>query len=210
MSKVSEILKNMIRNDQQLEFFLANQLLNLSRFARFIQPLVSVQMQEEVNLSAIVMALSRLQRKSYLKRERPRFRLKEIRVHTGLCTMSFNKSDEIHMEMQQLYRAAKEANAYFMISESGSEITFISKYEFIETQSISRPKYQHLQLAAISIQFDPKYLETPGIITTILQKLTLQNINFIEIASTCTEITIFVDDTDVKLAFDTLHDSFFS
>ena len=209
MIKVSDILKKMVKNDQQLEFFLSNKLLNLTQFGKFVKPLIDTQMQKNVQLSAIVMALSRLQQKKYLKKARPRFSIRQLKLYTDLCTMSFDKNPRIHQEIQKLYNEAMNANVYFMISESSSEITLISKTEFIETKSIPRPKFKHMELSAISIQFDSKYLSSPGVITSILQKLTLQNINFVEITSTNTEISIFVDRTDVRLAFDTLYDSYY-
>lgn len=209
MAKISEIIHAMIKNDQQLEYYISNKLLNLTQFSIHIKPLVDTQMKCNVPVSTIVMSLSRIQKRSILKVKRISFQIKQIKLHSNLCTMSFSKSPVVHQKIQQLYNEAIKNNVYFTISESSSEITFITKSDFMLVQTVPKPKFKHLQLAGITIQFDPKYLTTPGIITTILQKLSLASINFVEIASTCTEITIYVNDFDLKLAFNTIHDSFF-
>lgn len=210
MLKISDILEKMVKNDQQLEFFISNRLLNLSQFAKYVQPLVETQMQKEVQTSAIVMALSRLQKKTIKRNEKQSFKISKISLHTDLCTMSFNKSPSTHQKIQNLHNTAINESAYFTISESTSEITIIASKEFITNHKTPTPKYEHPNLSAIAVQFDPKYLSIPGVMTTIMQKLTLQNINFIEISSTCTEMTFYIDHDNLRLAFDTLHDSFLS
>lgn len=208
MTRISEILEKMLHNDQQLAFFLSNRLLNLSQFANYIQPMIASQKKEAVSHGAIVMALSRLQKKTIAKQQQNYFKISKISLHTDLCTLSFNKSPSTHLKIQHLHNAAIAGQVYFTISESISEITIISKRDFILNQRLPTPKYKHMQLSAIAVQFDPKYLSIPGVMTSIMRKLTMQNINFIEMASTCTEMTFFIDQADMKLAFDTLQDAF--
>ena len=210
MLKISDLLHKMVRNDQRLEYFVSNKLLNLSKFAKHIKPNLESQMEKELSVPTIVMALSRLQKKITVTEKQIEFKVRQFKLHSDLCTLTYNKSESTHREVQELYNKSTEQNVYFTISESSTEITFITKKEFLLQQSYSEPQYAHFDLSAISIQFDPKYLTTPGIITTILQRLTLVNVNFIEIASTCTEMTIYINQRDMKLAFDTLHDSFLS
>ena len=209
MARLSVILEKIVNNDPKLAFYMSNKLLNLSQFASHIQPLIESQLQKEVRKSSITMALSRLQKKVIQRFDKPKFKLSRISMHKGLCTMSFNKTPSTHRKIQQIHNLALDENIYFFLSESTFEITFITKKDFLDNKEIPTPKYRHLNLSAIAVQFDPKYLSIPGVMTAIMHKLSLQNINFIEMTSTCTEMIFYVDDADLKLAFDTINDSFF-
>jgi aspartokinase len=206
---MSEVLEKMLNNDTQLAFYMSNKLLNLSQFAVYVKPLIESQIHKEVQTPSIIMALSRLQKKTIQKFDKPKFKVSGISMHTDLCTMSFNKSPSTHLKIQQLHNSANSENIYFMLSESTFEVTFITKKDFIENKETPIPKYEHLNLSAIAVQFDPKYLSIPGVMTAVMQKLSLQNINFIEMTSTCTEMIFYIDHNDLRLAFDTIHDSFF-
>jgi aspartokinase len=70
------------------------------------------------------------------------------------------------------------------------------------------PVHQHTHLAPVGEQFDRRYARIPGLLYTLLQRVTLQNINLIEISSTYTEIVFYVDEHDTRTVFDTLFQSF--
>ncbi len=201
--KLSLIIENIIKKDKQLEFYISNRLLNLSQFAKYIKPLISAKVDKDIPVTTIVMALSRIQKKfNYVS---DNFKISQINLYTELSTLSFDKTPETHQRIQDLFNQAMKTNDYFTISQGTKEITIICERSFIEKQKVPTPKFKHMNLSAISIQFHKEYLYTPGFMTAILHKLTMQNINFIEISSTCTEMTCYIDHSDLKLAFDTLH-----
>lgn len=201
--KLSIIIENIIKKDKQLEFYISNRLLNLSQFAKYIKPLISAKVDKDIPVTTIVMALSRIQKKSNFISDN--FKIGQINLYTELSTLSFDKTPEVHQRIQELFNKAMLTDDYFTISQGTREITIICKKAFIDKQEIPTPKFKHMNLSAISIQFHKDYLYTPGFMTAMLHKLTMQNINFIEISSTCTEMTCYIDHSDLKLAFDTLH-----
>ncbi|KAA3626257.1 MAG: hypothetical protein DWQ02_20560 [Bacteroidetes bacterium] len=206
---MSEVLDKMIENDPQLAFYMSNRLLNLSQFAKYVQPLLETQIGQSVKTSTITMALSRLQQKTIRKFDKQQFRINRLSMVTELCTLSFNKTPSTHQKIQQLHNKAMAENVYFVLSETTFEVTIISKRSFIENSETPIPKFAHMELSAIAVQFDPKYLSIPGVMASVMHKLSLQNVNLIEVASTCTEMIFYVDHSDLKLAFETVQDSFF-
>lgn len=207
--RMSEVLDKMIENDPQLAFYMSNRLLNLSQFAKYVQPLLETQIGQSVKTSTITMALSRLQQKTIRKFDKQQFRINRLSMVTELCTLSFNKTPSTHQKIQQLHNKAMAENVYFVLSETTFEVTIISKRSFIENSETPIPKFAHMELSAIAVQFDPKYLSIPGVMASVMHKLSLQNVNLIEVASTCTEMIFYVDHSDLKLAFETVQDSFF-
>ena len=71
-----------------------------------------------------------------------------------------------------------------------------------------KTKYQNNNISSICVKFNKNYSNTPGLLYALMQKLTLQNINLIEIASTYSEFIFFIDNKDVYLSFETLHACF--
>ncbi len=207
--RMSEVLEKMLENDHHLAYYMSNKLLNLSQFAKYIQPLVETQINQKVKTGSITMALSRLQQKTIRKFDKQQFKINSLSMVTDLCTMSFNKTPLTHLKIQQLHNKAIAENVYFVLSETTFEVTIISKKDFIRQVETPIPKYEHMELSAIAVQFDPKYLSIPGVMASVMHKLSMQHVNLVEVASTCTEMIFYVDHTDLKLAFDTVQDAFF-
>lgn len=110
-----------------------------------------------------------------------------------------------------MYKHIQKENGYSSIAQGMREITVIIEAGFLPLlQQMIReaPVYQHMQLASVGVQLDRRYARIPGLLYTLLQRVTLQNINLIEISSTYTEIVFYVDEQDTQTVFDTLFQSF--
>lgn len=212
MQKISDALKDIIRENTFFEFGLSNRILNLSQLAKFLQPLIESRLHRETQTSAIVMSLSRLQKnfeKNYpMKGD---FEIENISIQSHLATLTFEKTPEIYEKINIAHNAIQKQNEYFLISESTSEITIMVDKKLAPTIAKiveNKPKYQNNNISSICVKFNENYSNIPGILYALMQKLTLQNINLIEIASTYTEFIFFVDNEDVYLSFETLHACF--
>ncbi|MEZ4698443.1 MAG: hypothetical protein R2832_18640 [Rhodothermales bacterium] len=62
MAGISSEVADLVRRDPMLDFGMREGLLNLTRVAHYIRPLVMARVHRDVSVSSIVMALSRLQR----------------------------------------------------------------------------------------------------------------------------------------------------
>ena len=208
MRKISDSIQNIIKSQSFFIFGLSNKLLNLSQFARFIQPLVKAQTKKEVQSSAILMSLSRLQ-KQYSKKnfKKENFQISNLTVHYNLCSLTFLKNKEVVKSINQFYIKMRDKSEYITISQGTREITIIIAQDLFASfkKEISeKPTQTKKNIASIGVQFGPNYVERPGMIYYLVQHITLQNINIQEISSTFTELIFYIDKEDMKLAFDTL------
>ena len=213
MNKASYALLEIIEANPLLQRGLRERLMNLSQVARFLHPLLEARTKKEMQVQSIIMALSRLQR-TYQKRSierRVQYKLKNIALHSDLIILSYQKSKDVYRALQTVYSKILNAAGFITITEGVSEITIILEdrhRELAEKTVPAKPTHQRSRLASLGLKFDETYLTFPGLFHFIFQQLYLQNINIAEIASTTTELIIYLDEKDIQLAFDTLYKRF--
>lgn len=212
MIKISDSVIELVDGNAFLRFGLYHRLLNLAQVARFIRPIIESQTRKPVRISAISMALSRLQNELSEEPEPVvRFLLDRINLHAGLCILSFPKVDAIHKSLQTVYSRLNRDGSYITLTEGTAEITIIfdrRHLSFVLELVTLEPAGRHDHISGLGVRFDKRYEETPGLIYEILQQLAIQRINLIEIASTRTELNIYLDESDVRRAFDSLYAKF--
>ena len=212
MIKLSTILSELIKENALMQFGLSYNLINLSQVAKFIHPMLEVRCKKEISHTSILMSLSRIQRR--LEKIAPKtdnFSIKNLSINTDLCVFTYFKNIDVHKQLNTIYQKIQSKKSYFNFTESSNEITVItdrSSAHYLENDIKDIPKNIDYNVAAIGIRFDESYVNTPGFIYMILQKMTLQGINLVEIGSTYTELILYIDNKDVKLAFDTLYHCF--
>jgi hypothetical protein len=212
MIRLGDVIAEMVKETPLLQFGIEHKLFNLTQIARYLKPHIEVRTKKSVQISAIVMALSRYQHQSGRKNlKRESYRIKNITVHTGLATTTFTKNEEAHRSIHQFVSAVEKRHGYITLSEGNAEITVIyeSVYEQLLKKYVTeRPIYGHIRLASLGISFEERYAEIPGFIYIVLQQLMLQHINIIEIISTYTELVLLIDESETKVGFETLYTLF--
>ena len=215
MIRISEALQTILNRNNFLLFGIEQKIINLAQLARFLKPLIEARTKKEVSIQAIHMSLSRFQkmnsRKGNLSAED--FEIDNINIQGNLCVYSYERSKNTHQEINELFTNIQEKGGYITISEGINEITVIFDKIFQDDfrgKVQSETKFRHLNATSIGVKFNEKYLEIPGLLYLILQQIALQNINIIEVASTATEIIIYLQQKDAQLAFDTIYNSFLS
>ena len=211
MIKVSDCLKEIIKGNQTIQFGLSQNLFNLSQLAKYLLPLIKARTKKEVQASAILMALSRLQRLETKKRAQPQFEIKKLAANSSLVISTFTKTKILHRLVNDFYSQVQETGSALTISEGSTQVTIIYDSEFLPLKNkiIKDPPFKESKgIGSLSVRFDESYLKTPGFIYLVLQQLYFQNINVVELTSTATELIIFLAEDDVQLAFDTLYNRF--
>ena len=214
MRNVAQAIDEIMSGSAELRFGFSKRLFNLTQLAKFIRPMVEARTHKEVRESSLVMALSRRQRvgtRSSVQAAARRFAVENIAVLSGLSVITLHRSDENHRAVEQVYSRLKRKGAFLTVSEGTSEITLIfsSDHRGVVTDILpGRPKLSRDKVAALSVRFHPKYLDVPGLLYKILEQVSLQGINVIEIASTSTELIIYINERDIRLSFDTLLSAF--
>jgi aspartokinase len=208
MIKISDAIRDIIQKDSILHWGLYNRILNLSKLASFLKPLVQIRTKRDVKCSAILMNLSRLQREiSKTPAANRKYFIDSLSFHSNLCINTFLNTSEIHEQVNKFYSKVKKEAQNLSITEGKKEITVICNEKFKDDLlSIinEKPKKTFFNVSSIVLEFSEEYSEVPGLLHFILQQTTLQNINVIEISSTYTELIIYIDEKDQKLALDTL------
>lgn len=213
MLKISDAVEAIITENPSLNFCFHQRLLNLSQLARYIQPAVATRARKEASDSAILMALSRLQSKRLghaPKAQRP-LHLNKLTVHSGLCTLTFVNHPEVHRNLTSLISEIRSTGGFITLSEGIGEVTIIldeSNFPLAHRLSSNKPTFINRNIASVSMKFAADLLAGPGVLYQILQQVTLQNINVIEVVSTATEFFIYMTEEDAEVAFESLYRRF--
>ena len=212
MKKLSDVIPALIEGNSLLQAGLAHRLLNLSAVAEFIQPLVSARLKRDVSKASVLMGLSRLQKKGgRFRRKRETFRIHSLSIRSDIASITYSCSQEIDALLPRLYAGAGRRHEFLIVNHGTSEITFLCAGDLakrIRTLVRGKPKNYQDKLAGLSIRFDEKYVSNPGLLYFLIQQVTMQSINIHEISSTFTELVIYVKESDLNLAFETLYGQF--
>ncbi len=210
--KTSDALEQIVYGNPFLQFGLAHRLYNLSEMAKFIKPILEVRLEKPIHKTALVMALSRLQKKIQADITiGESFEIETLSIQHNLITHTYEKSNQNHECINLAYNAIQKQREYFVYSESTSEITifFNKKFKSVIGNIVrDKPKYKNEHITAVSVKFDEHYFYEPGLFYLIMQKLMIQKVNVIELSSTFTELIFFIEEKDLQLVFDTLRSCF--
>ena len=211
MLKISDAIREIIDGNPLFQMGLGHRLLNLSQVAKHIHPLVEARTKKSVRVSAILMNLSRLQRQHEKSTPPGDFKIDNIIIHSDLVVLTFPKTKEVHSNLSSLYGEVLRKNGFITITEGVNEITSIIERKHMDLlkEELSKQAIRrHDNVSSLGVKFDEHYLDTPGFLYLVFQQLFLQNINIVEVLSTATELIVYLDKNDVRLAFDTLYNRF--
>ena len=211
MLKISDLILEIVEENHLLSAGIAEGILNLSQVARLIHPLLEVRAKKEIKVSAIIMNLSRLTN-NFVKLKEINFSLKKIIVNSGLSIITFPNLPEIDAKVYQVYSFLKKQEGYITISHGGGEITIITEEKYInKIKEIIQFKEKALisNVSSVGVVFDQKYGNESGILYALIQSISMQGINILEISSTYTEFICYIDSKYRSLCFNTLQKKFF-
>jgi len=207
MLKVSDIVRSIVFSSEPELTVLSRHTLNLSAYAKRIQPEVARRAHKPVQLGTIVVALSRLS--AELTNEDPllpEVELEGIAVKSNLAEITFNKTTANKLRAQKLYTAQEFAQADFLtITYGASEISIFAPMSMsqaiLRTFKPDKPKLLLEHLAALTVQFGQIYIETPNMYFALLRILAVRRLNIVELISTFTELTFLVAQPDLNELF---------
>jgi hypothetical protein len=219
MRKIADALSQVVRNNPLLELGIRVGLLNLSKTALFIQPLLEARLKKEVQPSAITMGLSRLTRE--LKKPRSSslepsggIKLDVLTITPGLSVVTIEGGNTRASKLLQFAQKLHARGVFCTVTQGATQSTIIlprgeqaallSAVKDSGAKVIARAD----QIAALAVNFQSNYANTPGFFFLIFQKLYLQNINIVELNSTHNELLLYLNENDVELAFQTLYNYF--
>lgn len=211
MKRIGDALAEIIEANDTLRFGFHNGLLNLTQTAHFLKPLVEARTHKDIQVSALVMALSRYRKSQATHTPLSGFHIDHIWVRQGLASITWPKTAEVHKAIAALFREVQQAGGFVTVSEGISEITAIGEkadFEQIEPHLQQSVAVRIAQIAGIGVKFGKRYLDQPGLLYHILQQVALQGINVAEVSSTATEFVVYVAEDQAQLAFDSIFQRF--
>lgn len=216
MKSVTKLVRDEFLQNEHLQFGLEHGLFNLTQLARFLRPLLEARGRKSLSESAVVMALSRL--KGTLKRPRsrtfkPGFKFESIQVASNLSILAYQLPPEERKAIFTVLRNLNQTGRPFTFTQGMNQLSLFVSRDDLDTiaRKMGRaPIKLHRTVAVISAVVSDAVGSTPGFFSVVFQQLYVQGINVLEIASTTTELLIYVDEKDLRLAFDTLYAQFVS
>lgn len=218
MITIPEIVEESIKNTPFLEEAIASNLVNLSSLARQIKPVIQQALDQKslrdrpVTTGAIVMALKRLKDKLTQKTTPIKQILSgitDISVKSSLTEYTFSNSPTlINKQAKLLQVVLKEQNVFLTMTDGIYETSlFISSSKESTVDIIfqdERLKRKLSGLSSVTIILPEEITYVPGVYYSILKALAWEGISFVEVLSSFTELTIFIEEARVDKAFSAL------
>lgn len=209
MIKISNIVQNIMEDDDLVTSLASKGLLNSMAYARSILPQVESKAMKPIQLGSVTAAVTR-----YLSHLKPidlpsEKDIQQISVQTSLEGVTYERSEEISRKIQSIYNEVKVGNkTYITITQGINETTIIAESSIIDIFRQGLKKYPTIydisDIIGITVKFGLKYMSIPNLFYLLIRKLALKNINIIEIVSTATELTFIINKSNLQIALDQL------
>ena len=209
MLKISDAVKAIVEADPALRTAMSQRILNLSQVARRIHPAVEARTQKGVQVSAVAMALSRLQAQLPDVDAAPPLRLsRRITVQRDLAVLTYPNTPRVQEGLLSVQEGVRRSGGYLTISEGMREITLIVEGEHLSLardRLPDRPTRVRKGVASLVVGLTEENLATPAVLYRILQPLAIQGINLAEVTSTTREFHLYLAEEKVMLALESLY-----
>lgn len=208
MKKISEIIAEIVKSQPFLEEAMTYWFLNLTAFAEYIRPTIERELEKDISVHAIKMAISRMDIPSTL-RSKSSYTLSRISSRLGLCIITLPRSTKtIELVISIMQKKRKKDARFFTMIEGVHEIDIIYEFDDIEEINSSLPEALCLirvsWLGLISIELGDTEISTPWIFYQVTKQFAFHGINIIQVLSTYHELGIIIDQRDMGKAMGVL------
>lgn len=183
--------------------------LNLSSYAREIQPGIQESLMKDIQEGTIITALSRVVA-GLEDSARPTVNvIQSLAVHSDLEGMTYERTEDVSEKIRDIYsRVSVDNKSYLTITQGINEVTIIAEAEVAqafraELKSV-RKIYDKANLVGVTVKFKLGYLEVPNLIFSLMQRLAYRDTNIVEVVSTATELTFIIEKRDLAATLEQL------
>jgi len=127
----------------------------------------------------------------------------------GTLSKFSNQTRENQENVSKFQNYCTHKEKFFTRSESNKEIAISFSQDLIlELIKFKLDNYKFIQkdLGAVLVSIPVEYINIKGVFQYFIQKVTMQNINLLEIGSTYTELIFYMREKDLSLAANTFLD----
>ena len=208
---VSHLVKKIIKDKPFLQEALAEKIISYGNLAEQIIEKIQEELEKPVKHSAVVMALRRYA--DEIKEERSKIKpfdySSEISMKTNLCDVGVQKKASLIPKIKSLYSIVdfdKGDTLNIILGNYEVSIVINEKYKQKVVNALKGEKIIHKEsnLVALTMRFSDDFINTPGVIFTIIRKLAWENTNIYEVVSTLTELTLILKEKDSMKAYEAL------
>jgi hypothetical protein len=212
MYSVVDATKKIVQSNQFLAEYLASELINTSQYARKIKTEVEALTMKRVELNTIVTSLNRI-KKSIQGKLSVDFYIDDVQMKYPISDIVYPKFDNDYLKIVDLYKEiGKISNSFLNITQGQSEtnifVNSVFSHLVLEKFKGYKPLYQREDLAGMVIKFSPKYMDVAGSAFSVLRSISLEGINLVEVLSTYTEMSFFVDFKDSQRVMEIIKENF--
>jgi len=212
MRRIADVVEEYVLETPLVEEHLSLGLLNLSALARLLRPRVRKALLRPASEAAIMMALKRLAPRVAARTRRPAIRTarpSDLTVRSNLVELTFQASDTIDDKHRRLLNRVDRIEGTFLTYTQGASEVMLMVSGSLEKMALDifageRVVSKVRNLSAIVIRLAPGAVQTPGVYYAILKRLAWQDLNVVDVVSTCNEFTIVVANDQVDKAFSAL------
>lgn len=209
MITVAQITENILLQDDIALAAARKGLLNLSSYARSIQPQIRTALLKDVQEGSIIAALSRLA--AGLDTAPPEITdvIQSLAVQSNLEGITYERSAEVASKIRKVYHHINvDDHTFLTVTQGINEITIVAESQVAQ---VFRSKlegahkiYDKANLVGITAKFKVGNLEIPNLIYALTRRLAYKAVNIIEVVSTATELTYIIDRKDLEIALSQL------
>ncbi len=200
MITISQAVREIIREDPFLYQVLSQKIANLHQVAKKIKPKIEEITFKTVKTQSVVMALARVTKNLQEKNltQFIRQNLYRLQIKTPIFEIVLEKNQG---NLQKLEKIFGKKDSLLGVIIGDKEINLVADEKMIPLikKNFSIKKFLS-HLASLSIFFDEKLVQTPGLLAFLTNLFYINNINIIEVISTYTEINIIIDYYDLQKA----------
>jgi hypothetical protein len=208
-NNITDYTREIVESDYAIIQALSENYANLSALARKIELLIKERTNRSVNIQAIISALKRIRNnlKLSLRKNFEVIAKSSLSVRTDLAKISIKASRENAEILAKIMQKFNESIVQISWSPTAYTIVFD---EILYPSFISSFKKEEILedkkgLAAVIVHSPENIIETPGCVSSILNKVALREINIEDVVSTYTYTLLLFKREDVIKAFDALN-----
>ena len=211
MISLPQAVHNLIDRSPFIKEALSAGLINNTSLARHLKDDVTKLIKKEATISAIRSAIDRMPIDTIYQLDKSLSvfmkQLGHSNVRSELVDYTYRNSPSLMQSQANFLKSIDTSKKYFYSFSKGVNETTIVISQYLAAQleenfQNERQIMMRNELAAISIMLPERNLDVHGVYYTILKQLAWKAINVVEIISTSYEITLVVDNEDVKPIFD--------
>lgn len=210
MITTSQLVEEAVLRSPFLEEGLARGLINYSALARQLKPEFEKRLYKKLEVGSIVMALQRLSKRLTSNKDSKLTailkNLTDFTVRSNIVLFTFANSPTLGEKQQKIMEiSSRLPNGFLTITDGVFETAFFAsanlESHFEEIFEKEQLKNKQTDLSSLTIIIPEEALDVPGVYYSILKSLAFDGINFIEVVSSYTELTIFLRSKDIERAF---------